>query len=106
MSYDFVSSSQGKDNKTDLAIAGSTHRYPHCVFEFQKTTYCYWQPDAPADAFVRLHYPIHGKVKDLLSSKGYSKEDEVDMARSIWGPNIFDIPLPAFADLFKVRRSH
>jgi len=93
---------QGIGHSPALTVAGTRHQHPFCHFIFQKTTFCYWQPDAPANGFERRQYPIHGYVQDILTSKGYIKQDEVELAREIWGPNVFDIPLPAFSELFKV----
>ena len=102
ISPDFSSSSSSSGS---ITLVSHHHSLPHARFNFQKTIFCYPSPDAQAHEFQRLSYPIEGKITAFLESKGYRKNEEAVLALSIWGENIFDIPLPPFADLFKVREA-
>lgn len=86
-----------------MTVVAQEHRLPSARFSFQKTPFCFWSPDAQADEYEALVYPTKGTITAFLSTKGYGRPKEVDVATRIWGKNVFDIPLPAFLELFKVR---
>lgn len=91
------------DDNATLTLVAQKHSLPHARFNFQKTIFCYQSPDSTANEYRRLTYPVEGEIASFLGTKGYKKNEEAALALSIWGENIFDIPLPPFADLFKVR---
>jgi len=86
-----------------LAIAGQAFARPFASFSFQKTGFCYWEARAAARECTRLAYPTEGAVSLFLQRRGYATRRELGKARALWGDNVFDIPLPPFGDLFKVR---
>lgn len=50
--------------------------------------------------FKSLRFPIGKKASEYINHKGLTSE-EVDNSMKYFGPNIYDIPLPTFMELFK-----
>lgn len=90
-------------NHAPVTIVGKDFCWPHARFSFQKAVFCYWAPHATAAEFSRLAYPTEGLVQQFLQQKGYGDPNELSRARALWGENVFDIPLPPFGELFRVR---
>ena len=78
-------------------IAGRKYVVKPTRFEFQKTVYEY---DTDKNTFVRLAYPVTGKLQELLAHRGMLSSNDVQIAEMKWGGNVFDIPVPAFLDLY------
>jgi cation-transporting ATPase 13A1 len=66
---------------------------------FQKLTYCYRSEN---DSFGLLEYPIDEPIERYLQWGGHSVEGAA-IAGRLWGRCMFDIPMPSFLELFKVR---
>lgn len=86
-----------------MRVVGGEHKLPYARFSFQKTTFCFRSPDALASEYDALAYPTQGAVSSFLSGRGHARPDDVALADRIWGENVFDIPMPTFTQLFKVR---
>lgn len=86
-----------------VTIVGRDFRRPFARFSFQKAVFCYWAPGAAAGEFARLAFPTEGLVQHFLQRRGYGDSAELARAGALWGENVFDIPLPPFGELFKVR---
>lgn len=71
-------------------------------FLFQKRRFLF---DESKGAFAPLSYELDKEPKpligDLQKSKGLSKSAEIERIRQHYGPNVFDIPVPTFTELFK-----
>lgn len=78
---------------------GREFALPACWFVFQKLTYCYRSEN---DSFSLLEYPTDEPIERYLEWEGHSVEGAA-VAGRLWGRCMFDIPLPSFLELFKVR---
>lgn len=71
-------------------------------FLFQKRRFLY---DEKTNTFAPLAYSIDRvpkpQVGDFQRSKGLVKGAEIERLQQYYGPNIFDIPVPTFSELFK-----
>lgn len=71
-------------------------------FLFQKRRFLY---DEKANTFAPLAYSIDRdpkpQVGDFQQSKGLVKGAEIERLEQYYGPNVFDIPVPTFSELFK-----
>jgi cation-transporting ATPase 13A1 len=94
---------QAEGGDRALTVVGREFRLPYARFSFQQTIYCYSSPHARASELERLGYPVEGAVEAYVAARGHQKRQDADLARRIWGDNVFDIPMPAFFELFKVR---
>jgi len=66
-------------------------------FEFQKVRYCF---DDERNLFVRTDYLTRGAVSDFLKLCGHNNVRALELSMQKWGRNEFDIPIPAFLDLY------
>jgi cation-transporting ATPase 13A1 len=66
-------------------------------FEFQKRTF---KLDAARGVWLKPRYPVDLPLSQYLSALGYTAEAPFKAALARWGPNMFDIPLPSFTDLY------
>ncbi|KAJ3038828.1 hypothetical protein HDV00_000316 [Rhizophlyctis rosea] len=73
---------------------------PQLHFVFQQKKFLYNKENG---RFEKLDYPSHHQPKlgDFLAARGVSSEEELRRATDKYGPNKFDIPVPAFQELFK-----
>lgn len=69
----------------------------NAYFEFQKVKYSF---DKDKNSFVALDYLTHGSVSQFLSLRGHDSKRSVDLSEHKWGKNEFEIPIPAFLDLY------
>jgi len=71
-------------------------------FLFQKRRFLY---DQQKGTFAPLAYTMDQEpkpmVKDFQQSKGLQKRSEIERIQQHYGPNLFDIPVPTFTELFK-----
>ncbi|EGP83921.1 uncharacterized protein MYCGRDRAFT_101482 [Zymoseptoria tritici IPO323] len=71
-------------------------------FLFQKRRFLY---DESKGTFAPLAYGIDQEPKPTVGtfqkSKGLEKGAEIERLQQYYGPNIFDIPVPTFSELFK-----
>ena len=65
-------------------------------FEFQKVRYSF---DSDKKIFVRLDYMASGTVSDFLNLTGHNTKS-YKLGYFKWGQNEFEIPVPAFLDLY------
>jgi cation-transporting ATPase 13A1 len=66
-------------------------------FEFQKRTF---KLDAARGIWLKPRYPVDLPLSQYASALGYTAEAPFKAALARWGPNMFDIPLPSFTDLY------
>jgi manganese-transporting P-type ATPase len=71
-------------------------------FLFQKRRFLY---DAERGCFAPLEFKMDKEPKPLIGefqrSRGLEKKSEIERIRQHYGPNVFDIPVPSFTELFK-----
>lgn len=71
-------------------------------FLFQKRRFLY---DHERGRFATLEYAIDQDPKPLIKefqqAKGLQKKSEIERIRQHYGPNVFDIPVPTFTELFQ-----
>lgn len=71
-------------------------------FLFQKRRFLY---DEQKGTFAPLSYSIDNEpkpaIQEFQQSKGLTKAAEIERLQQYYGPNIFDIPVPTFTELFK-----
>lgn len=71
-------------------------------FLFQKRRFLY---DEKTGSFAPLVFEMDKEPKPLIGdfqkSRGVGKDSNVEHIRQHYGPNIFDIPVPTFTELFK-----
>ncbi|OQN98061.1 hypothetical protein B0A48_15893 [Cryoendolithus antarcticus] len=71
-------------------------------FLFQKRRFLY---DEVKGSFAPLSYEMDKEPKPLIGhfqeSKGLVKAAEIERIKQHYGPNLFDIPVPSFSELFK-----
>jgi len=65
---------------------------------FQKRKYIY---DSEKKEFAPVQYPIAEPMTFYLASEGHKIPESLTMAKSNWGSNSLEIPLPTFTELFK-----
>jgi cation-transporting ATPase 13A1 len=82
---------------SDLSVCNSKFEFASECFKFQQLTYSF---SKERNTFVRVGYPVEGNIKDFLYHEGYKTEKEVIGGLTIWGINEFEIPIPAFLDLY------
>ena len=80
-----------------VQIAGSKYGMSELRFDFQKVVYEF---DQDRNTFIRMQYPVSGPIKSFLAYRGLGDEKDGAVATGKWGLNFFDIPLPAFLDLY------
>lgn len=71
---------------------------PHVSFAFRKLRFIW---DQGAGAFRKLQYPTRLTFAEYRASTGHGREEAVAAATERWGPNRFEVPVPAFLDLLK-----
>jgi hypothetical protein len=97
----------------EVTVFGRTYALPKRWFEFQKKAYDLTDSDPKTGTdthtgtdtdthtgFSRRQYPTRGSVRAMLSCLGHD-EASAAMGRALWGENDFDIPLPAFLELYQ-----
>ncbi|KAK5135668.1 hypothetical protein LTR08_004969 [Meristemomyces frigidus] len=71
-------------------------------FLFQKRRFLY---DQDTGTFAPLEFEMDAEPKPLIrsfqESKGLLKKSEIERIQQHYGPNLFDIPVPTFSELFK-----
>lgn len=87
---------------TSVSIAQQKFSLEEFSFEFQKVIYEYLKVD---NVFVKVAYPSNGKPKSYLASPGLASMTEYQFCLRKWGLNTFDIPIPAYIDLYLVSES-
>ncbi|GAA5938227.1 hypothetical protein JCM1841_000925 [Sporobolomyces salmonicolor] len=72
---------------------------PLIFFSYQRDKYLY---DSTTRTFSRISYPCDASppLSTFQSSTGLSSSAEIDQTRLDYGKNVFDIPVPTFAELF------
>ncbi|KNC52742.1 P-type ATPase superfamily [Thecamonas trahens ATCC 50062] len=66
-------------------------------FVFQEIKYVY-HPDA--ELWLRVECPVDAPLESYISAEGLHLADAGD-ARSMFGPNLYEIPMPTFGELYK-----
>ncbi|CAM9156199.1 unnamed protein product [Chrysoparadoxa australica] len=67
-------------------------------FEFHRRTYVY---NAESDSFVKIRCPTNMPLSFFLAWRGLQGETAIDQARTMFGPNKFEMATPKFVDLYK-----
>lgn len=67
-------------------------------FSFRKLKFV-WDDDE--SKFKKLKYPTKKTFAEYRKSSGYGKEGDITAALDKWGPNKFEVPIPAFWELLK-----
>lgn len=71
-------------------------------FLFQKRRFLY---DQDTNSFSPLTFAMDEEpkpyIKEFQESKGLQKKSDIERIQQHYGPNTFDIPVPAFTELFK-----
>jgi len=83
--------------ESEIRICKNAFVAPRYCFEFQKVKYAY---NSDKNTFISVEYPTHGSPQDFLAYKGHTSEESALLAMHRWGMNEFDIPIPAFLDLY------
>ncbi|XP_050708710.1 endoplasmic reticulum transmembrane helix translocase-like isoform X6 [Eriocheir sinensis] len=77
-------------------------------FIFQKVKYIYRgssnsSSSSSSSSFHPLQYPINCNFNFYLQSRGYQDQDQVDKQTRKYGPNLLQMDIPEFMELFKER---
>ncbi|KAI5478803.1 cation-transporting ATPase 4 [Pseudohyphozyma bogoriensis] len=90
---------RGKAEIVQLERTNRVNADPIIFFSYQRDTYQY-SPETRS--FARLSYPCDSAptLDSLKPSTGLATAKEIDAVRRDYGKNIFDIPVPTFAELF------
>ncbi|EGG16574.1 putative cation-transporting ATPase [Cavenderia fasciculata] len=67
-------------------------------FYFQKRKFTY---DADKKQFVKIKLAVPTEVDDIIRIRGYDTQESLTNSIQRFGGNRFDIPIPAFLDLYK-----
>ncbi|CAM9985872.1 unnamed protein product, partial [Ectocarpus fasciculatus] len=82
-----------------LEVAGQGFALPELWFVFQQNKFVFTDAGGK-QGFVRLEYPSEGSFEAYLGCRGWRDEAALAAAAERWGPNVLDIPMPAFMTLF------
>jgi len=74
-----------------------TRKDLHVSITYQKRKFVF---DSSSRQFERLRFDVSSSLDTYLASTGLSDED-VSVRANMYGPNVFDIPLPTFVELFQ-----
>ncbi|CAB1113837.1 unnamed protein product [Ectocarpus sp. CCAP 1310/34] len=80
-------------------IAGQGFALPELWFVFQQTKFVFTDAGGK-QGFVRMEYPSEGSLEAYLGCRGWGNKAAQAAAAERWGPNVLDIPMPAFMTLF------
>lgn len=72
---------------------------PEIWFVFQQTKFVFSDAKGKQE-FRRLEFPSEGSFQAYLACRGLKDEAAMTVAAERWGPNVLDIPMPAFMELF------
>lgn len=80
-------------------VAGQTFSLPELWFVFHQTKFVFADAGGK-QGFVRLEVPSEGSFQAYLGCRGLKDEAALAVAQERWGPNVLDIPMPPFMELF------